>query len=66
MKFIKSPILWAVIGIALIVIGNIYSDKEKYPSMPIISRIMIIGGAIIVGFSGASMIPWAPLAKINA
>lgn len=65
MNIFKSPILWGILGIVLIIVGNIYSDKEKYPAMPLISRIMVIGGAIVVGFSGASILKWNPLSKVN-
>lgn len=59
-KFLKSPLTWLIGGIALIVLGYIYNDEEKYPAMPIISKFMIILGALVTGFASVNFIKWNP------
>lgn len=63
--FFKSPILYAILGVVLIIIGNIYNNKDKYPYMTFWSRLMIVAGAAAVGFSAANILRWNPLTRIN-
>lgn len=65
MNVLKSPILWAVIGISLLIFGFMTSDETKYPTMSKFSAWIIIAGGILVGFSSAYMLNWKPLNQLS-
>lgn len=54
MKFLKSPILWAVVGIAFTVIGFMISDKQQYPVASKFSGTLIILGVALASIAGVA------------
>lgn len=60
----KSPILYALLGAFLTIMGFVFSDKIVYPVWSKFSGAMIVVGVLLFGLSVPTK--WNPIAKISA
>lgn len=63
MNILKSPILWAVVGLSSLIIGFMTSDEDTYPTASKFSGWLIIAGAGLLGFTATSFIK-SPFTKM--
>lgn len=62
MKLSKTGWIFLLAGVALAVVGFLFSDEEKYPVAAKFSAVMIIVGLLGVGFATATV--WNPVKAI--